>query len=1578
MNDRTKLLLMVPCIALLGLLAFICITFAGSSMASATCVPPVSGNWDINAGELCNPVVPSIILSGDLTIKDGGTLTLDGVNLQIDSNSVGERTIRVEAGGTLNIAYSTVSSTDPNLRYNFIIEKGAKATLANVIISDCGYDSSLENEMGLYIASDSVSISQSTFRDNWVGLYIKDASPKIENSNFLGNMIGIYVEGGNAKPKISGNYISGKSDNMNFVGTSPKFTGTLINLPGEIGIILIDSTAVVSGNTLSLNSFLGVYIQSGSPTVQNNTIDHNTDGLRAYYSDMKVYDNDFINNSRYTVFLFRTSGRVENNLMQSSPNPYLNTLSYGIYLCTATTTIKGNTIEFMKQMGLAVLSGSDATIMNNNITYFNGMGVRIASSKVHFEGNLIHNGLELYSKALSISGSSGIIKGNTFEDVRYGTDATYIDEDLVFDGNTYRDCTRVGMTLFEASIVVKGNTFESNLLGLNITSAKPQILNNSFTDNYKAINVNYYTDAYIFGNHFMLGNFSIVVWQGKATIVNNTIRFSNNFSIWVSFDSHVNLIGNFIDGNNQYGSYIQNSDGYLENNTFSHSGTGLYCRACKFNFKNNNFTRNGLGIEIFESTIELNGDTFANNTYQAIMADTSDTTFNGVKLYDNKAGLLSFASNLTVLNMTIINNEIGMLVWEEISAHIDGLHVSGSKEASVQVWNNDPKKLTVYFDNIEIFENDGKFQIEDSKVVISTSLFWGGKSGIELKDGILTIQDSTFIDMNATAIWSMSSNVLVQRSLIFNNTYGLNADGSNLTILESRIEENNESGIQLSSTNLVIRDTRVVKNKDGIIELGKSSFDVLNCNISSNLVYGLYTSSTSKFVKVNYTRKIINEDNQFMIHGQMVVSDGGQLYLLRSNVQFWSDTPGASGLVVLSGGQLIMRENVVSSNNPDNGYYMKAESGGLIHLSNATIRHCGKGMSGTSRGLEIRTDKAYLSDLYFEDNNVGLFVYGTTIQAQKLRFNLNVIGLYVMDGEAYIISSKFNGSSDKDIILTRSTGRMLDTKFAFTKAEVQDQGSILIVMWYLKVTVVWNDGQPVSGAAVSVIDKSNAIIQSTTDAQGNTIQMIVKEYTQKGPDPTGYVALSPHIIRVKFNGITVDKVQYVGTSMEVTVSLKDEKPPIITVTTPAPGEIMYTSNVLFIGTAMDEGSAVVLVELSLDGKNWFAANGTEFWSGFMTVPDGVHVVQVRGTDSRGNQIIITVSVEVDTTSPLLQILSPPDGTITNSSSVKVYGLVHQGAQLLINGKQVHVEANGTFLYIFNLTEGQNKLNAKAFGRDNQTMSGDLVIIRDTVSPQITLLNPKAGAMVNTTTITVTVSSNEEVSFFINGKPVSTFGGKADTTVDLIEGPNTITVRAVDLAGNPTIYSFNVTLDITKPSLILNKPAATVFRTTNGKLLITGITEKGANLTLDGKVIPVGADGTFKYKTKLRLGKNDFVLTSKDQAGNTNSIALAVTRKQVTDYTLYYVLFSVLVVVGIVADVGTLLYFKKYYKPKGPAGKGKAIEDAEQEELEKGLEGKDGWEKPRQDQRRRPKMPPPPKQAAAKETEFEEVKDLGSF
>jgi hypothetical protein len=643
-------------------------------------------------------------------------------------------------------------------------------------------------------------------------------------------------------------------------------------------------------------------------------------------------------------------------------------------------------------------------------------------------------------------------------------------------------------------------------------------------------------------------------------------------------------------------------------------------------------------------------------------------------------------------------------------------------------------------------------------------------------------------------------------------------------------------------------------------------------------------------------------------------------------------------------------------------------------MDNVTIRHCGRGVSGES-GFIVRTHYTNVAKSLFDENSIGLYLLGTSMNASDLRFKNNTIAIRVSSGDLYLTNSSVTGSLEKDMVLSFSTATLLDTEITYMLTDVKDEGSILTVMWYLHVTVVWNDGQPVTGATVLVEDKSGAITSKTIDDQGYARWMIVKEYQKKGPQDSGYFAYSPLRINVTEKGLSVERSEYVSATTTINIVMVDESPPMIQITNPEDGTVWYNSEILVLGTAVDTGSTTVSIEVSVDGVAWLPANGTSFWSINLTVEGGVHSILARGTDARGNVRTVSISIEIDLTSPMIEVTSPSDGYVTNLSTVMVTGRVHVGSDLLIDGVVVTLSKNGTFEHVVDLIEGPNTINLKALASNGlETMEVSLTVFRDTVPPEIEIRYPIPGTIVNDSLVTVTVASNEDVTFEIDGNLVDTFGGEADYQMEIFEGRNVIYVRARDLAGNTNETYFEIYLDVTKPDLVIEKPINPAFSTTKEKQVIKGRTEPGANLTINDKVITVGPDGNFTAKVKLRYGENTIVIVSRDQANNTNEMILQVKRNQVQDNMSYVWLIVLAFIVGVVADVAVFMYFKRYYKPRPPGDKDHEEYDEDDDYLDDDYD-----EEPEEVPQRPPRGRPPGRTPDdGMDTEFEEVEDLGSF
>jgi parallel beta-helix repeat protein len=101
----------------------------------------------------------------------------------------------------------------------------------------------------------------------------------------------------------------------------------------------------------------------------------------------------------------------------------------------------------------------------------------------------------------------------------------------------------------------------------------------------------------------------------------------------------------------------------------------------------------------------------------------------------------------------------------------------------------------------------------------------------------------------------------------------------------------------------------------------------------------------------------------------------------------------------------------------------------------------------------------------------------------------------------------------------------------------------------------------------------------------------------------------------------------------------DATPPAVTITSPAAGDTIRSSNLTASWTGSDAVSGLALFEVRLDGGDWLRT-GTGLLYNFQNVPDGNHTVQVRATDRAGNEQVVNSSFTVDTKPVVTDITAP--------------------------------------------------------------------------------------------------------------------------------------------------------------------------------------------------------------------------------------------------------------------------------------------------------------------------------------------------
>jgi len=226
----------------------------------------------------------------------------------------------------------------------------------------------------------------------------------------------------------------------------------------------------------------------------------------------------------------------------------------------------------------------------------------------------------------------------------------------------------------------------------------------------------------------------------------------------------------------------------------------------------------------------------------------------------------------------------------------------------------------------------------------------------------------------------------------------------------------------------------------------------------------------------------------------------------------------------------------------------------------------------------------------------------------------------------------------------------------------------------------------------------------------------------------------------------------------------------------------------------------------------------------ITLREGENTLAVEGIDGFGNSgSSNTISVTLDTTAPEVTITTPATGYLTNQDSVVVTGTVDDPAvseiALDVNDtEQTIVVTEGSFSEEIGLIEGTNTIDASAVDPlGNEGSSETVVVTYNEGAPAVSITSPSGGTKTNSSFVVVDYTvAGEAISaaFILNGVSEGITAESGSRQVSLVEGPNTLEVRAS--GGTITASSGIVTVisDTTAPSMSsdVSEPWETVLIT----------------------------------------------------------------------------------------------------------------------------------------------------------------------
>ncbi|MEM2869756.1 MAG: right-handed parallel beta-helix repeat-containing protein [Thermoplasmata archaeon] len=265
--------------------------------------PPFGlGDWVVVDEEMLEN--QSLILSGDLTVEAGGSLTLVNSTLLILCREPAERQVRVKEGGTLNIINSTVASFDTINNPWFFVEPNATALFENSTFNGIGelwappgeptyeLDPINTGNGGVCIKTDYAAVHNCTFSGADYGLVLLRASPEVRGCTFTGNSAGLVLN--RAHPEISDCVFHRNFYGALLHGASPVIRRCSFTGNGQ-GMMLDGSDPVVrecvfenqSGNGILCSFWMGIAWTLGesNPDVANCRFVRNLYGITSVEED---------------------------------------------------------------------------------------------------------------------------------------------------------------------------------------------------------------------------------------------------------------------------------------------------------------------------------------------------------------------------------------------------------------------------------------------------------------------------------------------------------------------------------------------------------------------------------------------------------------------------------------------------------------------------------------------------------------------------------------------------------------------------------------------------------------------------------------------------------------------------------------------------------------------------------------------------------------------------------------------------------------------------------------------------------------------------------------------------------------------------------------------------------------------------------------------------------------------------------------------------------------------------------------------------------------------------------------------
>ena len=434
---------------------FALLLLSSPAFLSVATAQPSQGNWVVTGQEVVEN--RTIALNGNLTIEDGGSLTLRNVTLIVNSQYNGQYGISVEKGGSMFIHDSNITASDLKNRFTFVVQ-GDNFEMTNSGLHGVGWCSlnagsaidpcmspPLQTHAGPLIETDNALIENDTISENGIGLLVTGSHMTIIGNSLSSNDISPLVGLGSSFDIITNNTLSQNhtsladsviyfqaSQNDTFYGNTVFGAGNGTSPFWRMDGIMthLSSGIVVADNSVSVPNSAVVLVDTQNSTILDNRLTFGETGVVLLSGDVntRMEGNRLLaNGGTFGIYASYAYGSIVAN---NSISVLTNFVNIGIYFDhTSNSSILNNNVSSGwapgSQFALVVLLVSKNDSIAGNTFWDAQFGIVLSGAS---DGNVITDNDILAYHSVTIQGaSSNLIYLNNLHDLKGSSGGPYDD-----------------------------------------------------------------------------------------------------------------------------------------------------------------------------------------------------------------------------------------------------------------------------------------------------------------------------------------------------------------------------------------------------------------------------------------------------------------------------------------------------------------------------------------------------------------------------------------------------------------------------------------------------------------------------------------------------------------------------------------------------------------------------------------------------------------------------------------------------------------------------------------------------------------------------------------------------------------------------------------------------------------------------------------------------------------------------------------------------------------------------------------------------------------------------------------------